>query len=198
MMQVAVVVVLGAVAAAVAWFRGAAETSLHPSGAPPGPCPPWSTATTSTGRRGTHPGFVVFSSSTCLACQGTWDKVQALEAEPVAVQRVDAIERKDLHDRYGIDAVPMVVVVDQAGTVRKDFVGPGDRHRPVGVARGAARARVGAPRVHRRHCGDVDPTPTWRPEPQLSVVAGSWSWWSVAGAASGCWPPGRTGGPSNT
>lgn len=66
----------------------------------------------------------VFSSSTCLACQGTWDKAQLLASDAVAVQAIDSIERKDLHDRYGIEAVPMVLVVDEVGSVRRSFVGP--------------------------------------------------------------------------
>lgn len=122
MMQVAIVVVLGAVAAAVAWFVRRREQPEPERG------PTWMVPTLvnrSDFERPDAPWLVVlFSSSTCLACQGTWDKVQALEAEPVAVQRVDSIERKDLHDRYGIDAVPMVLVVDEAGMVRQDFVGP--------------------------------------------------------------------------
>ena len=41
----------------------------------------------------------------------------------VAVQEIDSIERKDLHDRYGIDAVPLLLVVDDGGTVRRHFIG---------------------------------------------------------------------------
>ncbi|MFN8017741.1 MAG: thioredoxin family protein [Acidimicrobiales bacterium] len=67
---------------------------------------------------------VEFSSSTCLACRGTWEKVALLESEAVAVQDVDAVERKDLHDRYGIEAVPMTLVVDAAGLVQRSFIGP--------------------------------------------------------------------------
>lgn len=122
MLQVVIVVVLGAVAGGVAWYlrrRDAPEPERGPTWTVPTlvnradferPEAPWLVA--------------LFSSATCLACQGTWEKVQALEAEPVAVQRIDSIERKDLHDRYGIDAVPMVVVVDAAGLVQRDFVGP--------------------------------------------------------------------------
>lgn len=66
----------------------------------------------------------VFSSSTCLACQGTWQKAELLDSDAVAVQEVEAIADKDLHDRYGVDAVPMVVVADAAGVVRRSFVGP--------------------------------------------------------------------------
>lgn len=67
---------------------------------------------------------VVFSSATCLACQGTWAKAQLLESDVVAVQEVEAIVDQDLHDRYQIDAVPLVLIVDRAGAVRRSFVGP--------------------------------------------------------------------------
>ena len=65
----------------------------------------------------------VFTSSTCLACDGTWIKAEILESPVVAVQRVDAVDRKDLHDRYRVDAVPMVVVADASGAVCRSFVG---------------------------------------------------------------------------
>lgn len=66
----------------------------------------------------------VFSSATCLSCQDTWAKARLLESEAVAVQEVEAVERKDLHDRYQVDAVPMVVVADADGAVQRSFVGP--------------------------------------------------------------------------
>jgi len=66
----------------------------------------------------------VFSSATCLSCQGTWAKAELLASDAVSVQEVEAIERKDLHDRYRVDAVPMVLVADAAGTVKRSFVGP--------------------------------------------------------------------------
>jgi len=65
----------------------------------------------------------VFASSTCLACAGTWQKVELLAADAVAVQRLDSIDQQALHDRYRIDAVPMVLVVDAEGAVRRSFVG---------------------------------------------------------------------------
>lgn len=67
---------------------------------------------------------VVFSSATCLACQSTWQKAQLLDSDVVAVQEVEAIADKVLHDRYGVDAVPMVVVADAVGMVQRSFVGP--------------------------------------------------------------------------
>ena len=65
----------------------------------------------------------VFSSSTCLSCQDASDKARHLESAEVVVQEIEAIERKDLHDRYAIDAVPMIVVADDEGVTRASFVG---------------------------------------------------------------------------
>lgn len=66
---------------------------------------------------------VLFSSSTCLACQGTAAKAALLASDQVAYQEVDHVERRDLHDRYGIDAVPLLLLVDPIGSVRRSFVG---------------------------------------------------------------------------
>jgi hypothetical protein len=65
----------------------------------------------------------VFSSVTCLSCEDAWDKARHLESDDVVVQDVEAIERKDLHDKYDIDAVPMIVVADNEGVTRASFVG---------------------------------------------------------------------------
>ena len=51
-------------------------------------------------------------------------KSQALATSQVVVANVEYPERKDLHDRYGIDAVPTIVVVDTDGVVRGSFIGP--------------------------------------------------------------------------
>jgi hypothetical protein len=66
----------------------------------------------------------VFSSATCLSCQGTWDKARQLASDAVAVQEVEAKTRRDLHERYAIEAVPTVVVADAVGVVRASFLGP--------------------------------------------------------------------------
>ena len=66
----------------------------------------------------------LFSSQTCRSCAGTWEKVMALESEAVAVQEVSFQDKRDIHDRYGIDAVPLVLVADSEGVVRTSFVGP--------------------------------------------------------------------------
>ena len=67
---------------------------------------------------------VLFSSTTCLSCRGTWEKVEALASAAVAVEDVTFQDHRDRHDRYGIEAVPLVLVADAQGTVRASFVGP--------------------------------------------------------------------------
>ncbi len=65
----------------------------------------------------------VFSSATCLSCQAVWAKAEQLRSDPVAVQEVQALERRDLHQRYGVEAVPMVLVADATGAVCASFLG---------------------------------------------------------------------------
>jgi hypothetical protein len=66
----------------------------------------------------------VFTSATCDACAGTAAKARVLASESVAVDEVEVGLRQDVHRRYGIDAVPLVVVADAEGVVRASFVGP--------------------------------------------------------------------------
>ena len=67
---------------------------------------------------------VVFTSATCATCAGVWQKAAVLASGAVAVQEVEVGERRDLHDRYGIEAVPTTVVADADGVVMASFVGP--------------------------------------------------------------------------
>jgi hypothetical protein len=114
-------VVLGAVAAAVA-----AVLRRRPDDAPE-QGPSWEVPVQVDRQDFDHPDrpwlVAVFSSSTCLACQGTVGKAELLASDAVAVQALDNIAAKALHDRYRIDAVPMVLVADDLGRVRRSFVG---------------------------------------------------------------------------
>jgi hypothetical protein len=67
---------------------------------------------------------VVFTSSTCTSCAGVWERAQPLASDAVAVQEVEVVAHKDLHDRYGIEAVPAALVVDAEGVVVRSFLGP--------------------------------------------------------------------------
>ncbi len=122
MVQVIVVVVLAVVGvgvAAVLRRRGIDDPDQGPSYAVPSqldradftrPDAPWLVA--------------VFSSATCLACQGTWEKARVLESGEVAVQELEAVSDLEIHQRYGVDSVPLVLVADGEGVVRRHFLGP--------------------------------------------------------------------------
>ena len=76
----------------------------------PSPATPWLVA--------------VFTSATCDACAATVAKAQALASPSVAVADVELGAEPELHRRYGIDAVPLLVLADAEGVVRASFVGP--------------------------------------------------------------------------
>jgi protein-disulfide isomerase len=67
---------------------------------------------------------VLFSSATCDACARVKSMVDVLDSSQVAVATIEYNENKDLHKRYGIDAVPTVVIADHEGVVGSQFVGP--------------------------------------------------------------------------
>lgn len=66
----------------------------------------------------------VFTSATCDACAATVAKAEALASASVAVADVELGAEPELHRRYGIDAVPLLVLADAEGVVRASFVGP--------------------------------------------------------------------------
>lgn len=67
---------------------------------------------------------VVFTSATCSTCGDVWSKADLLDSDEVAVQEVEVGRDGALHARYGIGAVPIVVVADRGGVVRRSFMGP--------------------------------------------------------------------------
>lgn len=64
-----------------------------------------------------------FSSTTCASCQGLGPKVAVLESPAVATCELDFVAQRDLHDRYEISAIPMIVLADSQGVVQRAFVG---------------------------------------------------------------------------
>jgi hypothetical protein len=68
--------------------------------------------------------ITVFTSATCDVCADTWQKASVLESPDVAVQQIEYQSDRALHDRYAIEAVPLVLVVDDHGVVHNSFVGP--------------------------------------------------------------------------
>jgi protein-disulfide isomerase len=69
---------------------------------------------------------VVFTSATCDTCAKAVQVAAPLASDRVAVVEVESAEQPDLHQRYGIEAVPTLVVADAAGVVQGSFVGPPD------------------------------------------------------------------------
>lgn len=65
----------------------------------------------------------VFTSSTCASCLRATAKASVLASPQVVYEEVSYQARKDLHERYGIGAVPTIVIADAEGVVRKAFVG---------------------------------------------------------------------------
>ena len=73
---------------------------------------------------GDHPWLVVvFTSTTCESCALAIEKAEVLRCADVAVQEVPYQSAKDLHHRYGIEAVPTIVMADTDGVVQMSFVG---------------------------------------------------------------------------
>ncbi len=66
----------------------------------------------------------VFSSATCGACSDVVRKAKVLACAEVDVAEVEYSTSAALHRKYHVEAVPIVVVADQAGVVRANFVGP--------------------------------------------------------------------------
>ena len=66
---------------------------------------------------------VVWTSATCVSCAQTTAKAQLLESPQVAYTEVPWQQRRDLHDRYHITDVPLLVLADAEGVVTLSFVG---------------------------------------------------------------------------
>lgn len=67
---------------------------------------------------------VVFTSATCSTCEKVAAAAAVLESDQVAVQVVEATAHPELHERYGIVAVPITAIADAAGVVGNGFAGP--------------------------------------------------------------------------
>jgi hypothetical protein len=118
--QAVIAIVLLAVAVGVAWWL---EHRRRPSPVRTSAPVPAQLVRTDFPRPDAPWLVVIFSSSTCDGCAPMAEKVRALESNDVAVAEVEYNEQRVLHDRYGIEAVPIVVVVDTEGVTRKSFTG---------------------------------------------------------------------------
>ena len=66
----------------------------------------------------------VFSSESCHTCADVVAKAEVMRSDDVAVDVVPFQTRREIHKRYAIDAVPLLVVADAAGAVHASFLGP--------------------------------------------------------------------------
>ena len=74
---------------------------------------------------GTAPWLVaVFTSATCHTCADVASKAAVLRSAEVDVVEVEFGDQRAAHERYAIDAVPLVLVADADGTVQASFIGP--------------------------------------------------------------------------
>lgn len=67
---------------------------------------------------------VIFTSATCHVCESVVAKATVLGSDAVAVQDVAYQDARDLHERYRIDSVPALLIVDAEGVVRHGRLGP--------------------------------------------------------------------------
>jgi thioredoxin-related protein len=65
----------------------------------------------------------VFTSATCASCEGARAKASVLASRNVAFQELSYQTRKDLHERYAVETVPMILVADADGVVTASFIG---------------------------------------------------------------------------
>jgi hypothetical protein len=66
---------------------------------------------------------VVFTSTVCDGCARVTAKAEVLAAHDVAYEAVSYQADKARHERYGVEAVPLVLVADGEGVVVSSFVG---------------------------------------------------------------------------
>lgn len=68
--------------------------------------------------------LAVFTSESCSTCADVVSKALVLASDDVAVSVASYQQRRDVHDRYAIDAVPGIVLADAEGVARAAFLGP--------------------------------------------------------------------------
>jgi hypothetical protein len=96
---------------------------------------------------------LLFSSETCGGCASMREKASVVAARDVAYQEVSYQADKALHQRYNIEAVPLVVIADDEGVVVNSFVGEVsaiDLWGAVATARDPSSA-PGPPEAHDPH-----------------------------------------------
>jgi hypothetical protein len=116
---IAVGIAVVAVAVGLVWHRRRPDAPTGPAGPVPAQLARTDFASSAA------PWLVaVFTSATCASCAEVQAKAEVLASSDVAVDIVEFQQRRELHRRYHIDAVPLLVIADRAGVVREHFLGP--------------------------------------------------------------------------
>jgi hypothetical protein len=66
----------------------------------------------------------VFTSESCSTCADVVRKAEVVGSDAVTVSTASFQSRRDLHERYDIDAVPCLLIADPEGIVHRGFIGP--------------------------------------------------------------------------
>lgn len=67
--------------------------------------------------------LVLFSSASCLSCADTRAVIEPVRTSEVFVTEIEFDTHRDIHERYGIDGVPALVLADSQGVVHWSFLG---------------------------------------------------------------------------
>ncbi len=120
MTTVLVAVVLGLVALGVAALINRRRPATAPAA---GPHIPGKVDRTDFSRQDAAVLVVVFTSATCTSCAAMVATARAEGSDDVVVDEVEAGDRAEIHRRYEIDSVPILVIADRRGAVRASFAG---------------------------------------------------------------------------
>jgi hypothetical protein len=98
---------------------------------------------------------VVFTSETCESCARATAKASLFESTETAYEEIPWQTRRDLHDRYRVDTVPMILVADGSGLVQRSFVGaPAFTDLAAAVEEARAPGSSDRPEAGRLHTDD--------------------------------------------
>jgi alkyl hydroperoxide reductase subunit AhpF len=67
--------------------------------------------------------LVAFTSATCHSCADVVAKASVVASDAVGFAEIEYNAERALHSRYGIDAVPTLVLADRDGVVRTSHLG---------------------------------------------------------------------------
>ena len=67
--------------------------------------------------------LIFFSSDTCNSCNNVRSLINDLTVDSFHIQEIEFPKRKDLHQRYGINSVPIVLIANEEGVVIWSFAG---------------------------------------------------------------------------